>query len=494
MGRSERLGDLSDMNKSVSVLEEAVRLTPDGRPDKLSSLSNLGSSLLRRFERLGDLSDMNKSISMFEEAVQLTPDGHPDKLSLLSNLGSSLLRRFERLGDLSDMNKSVSVKEKAVRLTPDGHPDKPSRLSNLSNSLLRRFERLGDLGDIEMAGKMLEEAAKSPTGSSSIRFRTCFCWAMYCQLYHRCSILDAYRRAFELLPNMTWLGLSITDRQHFLNGVGPLVDEAVSAAIDAGQFETAVEWMDQGHSVVWGQLLQLRTPVDDLKQRHPDIADRFTILSKKLEGASARDNFEATYNNLPHRPVSISSENYHELVHERDQLLQHIRGLDGFGQFLLPRTFSQLQMAACNGPVVCINVSNGRSDALILMNGLNDILHVPLAEFTHKTAEVLYGDLRRLLGSNSPGRNISDDVGSDCKARNDIHLNDFSAESVLECLLSQASTVRDNDRGIRPIRFNHPSSDPETAFQRILAHLWHTVTKPILDGLAFSVRFSRPDA
>jgi hypothetical protein len=291
------------------------------------------------------------------------------------------------------------------------------------------------------------------------------------------SILDPYHRAFELLPNMSWLGLSITDRQHFLKGVGPLVDEAVSAAIDAGQFETAVEWMDQGHSVIWGQLLQLRTPVDDLKQRHPDVADRFTVLSKKLEGASTRDNFEATtFNDLP--------ENYHGLVDERVQLLQHIRGLDGFDRFLLPRTFSQLQMAARNGPVVSINVSKRRSDALILMPGLNDILHVPLEGFSRKTAEELYGHLRRLLGRN--GRNISNDVGSELRmARNDTHLNDPGAESVLERLLSQASTVGDDNRGIE---FNHPSSDPETIFQRILAHLWRTVTKPILDGLGFSVR------
>jgi hypothetical protein len=141
-------------------------------------------------------------------------------------------------------------------------------------------------------------------------------------------------------------------------------------------------------------------------------------------------------------------------------------------------------MAARNGPVICINVSKRRSDALILMPGLNDILHVPLERFSRKTAEELYGHLRSLLGRN--GRNISNDVGSEPrKARNDTHLNDMGAESVLEHLLSQASTVRDDDRGIE---FNHPSSDPETIFQRILAHLWRTVTKPILDGLAFSVR------
>jgi hypothetical protein len=75
---------------------------------------------------------------------------------------------------------------------------------------------------------------------------------------------------------MAWLGLSIADRQHFLCKVGPVVEEAVSAAIKADQCETAIEWMDQGHSIIWGQLLQLHTPVDDLRQCHPDIAVRLS--------------------------------------------------------------------------------------------------------------------------------------------------------------------------------------------------------------------------
>jgi hypothetical protein len=476
------------MNKSVSVFEDAVRLTADGHPHKPSFLNNLGNSLLGRFKRLGDLSDITKSVSVFEEAVRLTPDGYLGKPSFLNNLGISLLGRFERLGELSDMTMSVSVKEEAVRLTPDGHPDKPVRLNNLGKSLLCRFERLSNYSDLETASKMFQEAAISPSGSSSLRFHCCFFWAMCRQLYHPCSMLDAYYRAFELLPSMSWLGLSITDRQHFLKGVGPLVDQAVSAAIDAGQLETAIEWMDQGHSVIWGQLLQLRNPVDDLKQCHPDLADKFTVLSKKLEGASTHDIF----NDLPYPPLSIPSENYHELVQERDELLQHIRRLDGFDRFLFPRTFSQLQMAARNGPVVCINFSERRSDALILMPDLNDILHIPLEEFTHKTAELLYRQLRSLI--RRTGRNISSDVGSGLrKARNDIHLNDYDAESVLKRLRSQASTVRDDDRLGIPLSHlsSDPSSDPETAFRCILAHLWRTVTKPILDGLAFSVRSFR---
>jgi hypothetical protein len=117
-----------------------------------------GTVLQHRFKEKGAVGDIQNSVSMSEEAVRLTPDGHPDKPSFLNNLGNSLLRRFERLGDPSDMTKSVSVKEEAVRLTPDGHPDKPSMLNSFGNSLLRRFQRLGDSGDMNQSVSVEEEA------------------------------------------------------------------------------------------------------------------------------------------------------------------------------------------------------------------------------------------------------------------------------------------------------------------------------------------------
>jgi hypothetical protein len=45
---------------------------------------NLGHSSFHRFARTGDLTDINKSVRMFEQAIGLTPDGHPGKPSFLS--------------------------------------------------------------------------------------------------------------------------------------------------------------------------------------------------------------------------------------------------------------------------------------------------------------------------------------------------------------------------------------------------------------------------
>ena len=116
------------------------------------------------------------------------------------------------------------------------------------------------------------------------------------------------------------------------------------------------------------------------------------------------------------------------------------------------------------------------------MPELDDIIHIPLEYFTHEAAEALHRLLRHLL--RSKGRNILHDVDLETRAPDDF-FNDSLAEAAFELILSQTSPLRDENRAMRRVsRFQ----SSETAFQTILAHIWHTVVRPILDGLAFSVR------
>ena len=64
--------------------------------------------MLYCFNRLGDVDDINQSVLKLQEAVRLTPDGYPDKRSLFNNLGTSLLARFERLQNLDNVRETLS--------------------------------------------------------------------------------------------------------------------------------------------------------------------------------------------------------------------------------------------------------------------------------------------------------------------------------------------------------------------------------------------------
>ncbi|KAJ7248069.1 CHAT domain-containing protein [Mycena rebaudengoi] len=350
--RFERLSGLDDLNQSVLRKEAAVTLTPDGHPDKPSWLSNLGNSLLRRFERLGGLDDLNQSVLRKEAAVTLTPDSHPDKPSRLSNLGISLFRRFERFGGLDDLNQSVLRFEAAVTLTPDGHPDKPSLLNNLGNSLHQCFEKLHDPQDSQQLLLHYASAACSATGPARIRF-------------------EAATR------------------------------DAASAAIAAHDYMKAVEWLDQGRSVIWGQLLHLRTPVDELRESHPGLADQLVSLSTSLETPGIQNNSVA--DTLKPESLDSIAKQSHTLALERNHVLQQIRELRGFERFLLSKPFSELLFAAKMGPVAILNISTYGCDALILRPRRTDeVMHVPLSDFTLAEAQALAKLLASTVGP--PGR------------------------------------------------------------------------------------------
>ncbi|KAJ7493910.1 CHAT domain-containing protein [Mycena latifolia] len=472
--RFQRLGDIEDLNESIQACRDAVKISPDDHPGyNCRYLHNLGKSLKQRFSRLGKISDINDAVLMFQQAVKISPDGHPDKPARLNSLGRSLMDRFRELNDVKDINESVLMLKEAVRLLPDEHPHKAGTLYNLCCSLRTRFDLLGDAADYEQLIPHCISAACSRTGPATARFDAAAMWATFGALSEKASLirtnasahaflrdlgvvlrddasvfwalhtkisgnpslLDPYTVALSLLPELTWQGLSISDRHHRIWTAGRVVRDAAATAITYQKYDQAVEWLEQGHSIIWGQLLNLRTPINALKKTHPELANRLMFLSAQLEGAGTR-------NSSPQlESLDSTAQQYHEHAHMRDILLKKIRELDGFKRFLLPKTISELYPAAEQGPVVILNVSLLRCDALVLMPGLSDdeVLHIPLSSLTLEDAE-----------------NLGESMGD---------------------------LLRDGVRSERLTGQQEGYVPPETRFTHILSELWVRVVKPVLDGV-----------
>ncbi|KAF8132500.1 hypothetical protein EV363DRAFT_1328599 [Boletus edulis] len=445
--RFNRLGELSDLEAAISTHRDVIHLTPDGHLDKPNRLDNLGISFITRFERLGELSDLEDAISTHRDAVHLTPDGHPDKPSCLSNLGISFIIRFERLGELRDLEDAISTHRDAVHLTPDGHPDKPGYLTNLGNSFRTRFNRLGELRDLEAAISLYSHAASVPIGAINDRFHATRNWISCARRMRHPSLLHAHSIAISLLPQLAWIGLSLTHRYAELKQGADVVREAAAAALDSGLPELAVEWLEQGRSIVWGELLQLRNSFERLSSAHPDHARRLRELSAALDDAGAtREKPLSTFSELADDPMHCATQTlkqvtdtHRTLAIERDKLLQEIRRLPGFKQFL-QKDFSQLRASAQSGPVVVLNAAERRCDALIVLADVDHVIHVPLPNFTFQRSIDLQGVLKSFL------RNALDE---------------------------RTGQVERWDRG---------------TWESFLSPLWKSVVQPVMDALAFSVR------
>ncbi|KAK6974138.1 CHAT domain-containing protein [Favolaschia claudopus] len=446
--RFKRLGDLADLSHSITCQQAAVDLTPDGHTDKPGRLSDLGNVFLFRFEQLGDLADLSHSITCQQAAVDLTPDGHMKKAIWLSNLGTALSNRFKRLGDLADLNQATTYFQAAVDLTPDDHPNKPRHLNNLGHSFLLRNDLSTMTEDCEKILHCNILAACSPSGPARVRFNAAGIWAEYAHKHRPASVLVAYTTAISLLPELAWLGLSISDRHYRLLHAGLVVRDAAATVIAAGDAQKAVEWLEQGRSIVWGQILGLRTPVDELKQAHPKLAEQFISLSKTLETTGITTSSTIKYTTS--QPTNIDSENFHGIALQRSKLVDQIRQQTGFEQFLLPKSISHLSCAAESGPVVILNISKYGCDGLVLLPDLEgEVIHVPLKDFTLAKAQFL-ADLL-------------------------------------------ASTVGRSGRSER-LKGCHEANLPSTELiALILSELWTNLVKPILNAMAINNPTQNPE-
>ncbi|RSM44903.1 CHAT domain-containing protein [Amycolatopsis balhimycina DSM 5908] len=146
----ERTGRSVHLAEAVEVARAALRITPDYHPDRGAPLNLLANALLRRFERAGNLADLDEAVEMARTAVQAT-DNDPDRVSSLTNLANALLRRFRYRKLPGDLDDAVEMSRAAVRAAPDDHPDRAVFLTNVANALRFRFLRSGSLADLDEA-------------------------------------------------------------------------------------------------------------------------------------------------------------------------------------------------------------------------------------------------------------------------------------------------------------------------------------------------------
>ncbi|KAI0085866.1 CHAT domain-containing protein [Irpex rosettiformis] len=499
--RFERLGNLEDLNRAIGLQTRAVELTPDGHPDMPLIIQNAGISLRTRFERLGDVGDLERAIELQARAVDLTPDDHPQKPPMLQNTGNSLQTRFELLGNLEDLGRAITYKTNAEKLTPEGHPTKSTFLYSLSSSLWQQFDRVGDVTDLDEAIRCSARSVELLPENHSSRARklrllgTLFDARLRSQYAHaddalhameafleamqhttshslerlqasrrygrllsqsshlfttppKFTLLECYKLALDLIPRCIWLGNDVRGRytSEELQVVGETVGDAVVAAITAEEYGLAVEWLEAGRAVVWSQVLQLRTPLDDLQQHHPQLAHDLHRVSQALEhAASPASSSLSIPTDVPHT-LDSQAQSSHGYALEYEKLIAQVRELKGFENFMQPKKMVELTDACASGPVVVINVHEARCDALILCRA-GDVVHVPLPDFSLVDAMVT----QRLLWDTLRAKRLLN------RCRGDMRDGD-------------------DDRGGRVT-----AMDPPDLMRIILADLWTLVVKPIMD-------------
>jgi len=281
----------------------------------------------------------------------------------------------------------------AVQATLENHPGRAVWLRNLAIHFRSRYNCTESLQDLEASPNAYLASGNITTTPILHRLEVAYSAGKILSFSPVKDLPKAYsllRDAIHLLPLVTSRSLEREDQQHILGKLTGLTSLAASLSLEANESPLeALRFLELGRSVTNGQLLDYRSDISDLKDKHPTWADQFQPLREELDSPIPSE--ESTPMPFDQR-LSVQ----HAAIHRRNKVAQDlenillkIRQQPGFESFLRAESEEYLLSAAHQGPIVVLNVSKLRSDPILVAKGkvesipLPHLCHCSMVKFTN---------------------------------------------------------------------------------------------------------------
>ncbi|KAF5590856.1 hypothetical protein FPANT_5887 [Fusarium pseudoanthophilum] len=403
----DRMGQLVDLEEAVRITEMALEMLPihhSKRPQILSTLADLFSN---RYLRKDKRQDLDRAIELSREAADAKSDNHPykaiylDRLAMQLNLRSSISRTDPRLW--KDLEESIELERKAIAITTNNRPtwsfknnlqailvikygmtkdqailDECTRLQRealdeVPEAHQYRAEMLTSLGyrlrdstkessNLEKASECFLEALQNTNAPPISRVRAGSALLQCCpdkqKAYQAAQVITG------LLPQLITRSHETSDKQHAAGSRVGMTCSAAAAALQADRpaFE-ALQVLELGRGVLAKYSEEMLLGPLQLGQLSSEQAKAYMHLRDELKGpnttasSNISNSFQSHVSGLNKR---------HDLAKELEELIVEIRKLPGFEDLWTAPTETEMFEAAKYGPIVVINVSRARCDALLI--------------------------------------------------------------------------------------------------------------------------------
>jgi tetratricopeptide (TPR) repeat protein len=470
-------GNGEDLVEAISSIRKAIEISSPndirGLATRYACLASALATRARHGAEVDGLKNIEEALSFHRkifELIQTTEDGGLGAFRDSQHIqeGDLLMDRYQISKDENDLTSALTSYEKALEALPQGHPYRSYLHIRYAKGLTERFQ-VSQCQRDHFKVTALEHyqlAAQSSTSSPLLRFDAARAWAAFASMVDSpVEAMTAYQTSVDLLALVVGLDQTLDRRHDMLARVSDLSRQASAFALSCGESKRAVEWLEASRCLVWGQLNNLRTPLDELRDSDEGLANRFAMVSATLEKSGTRQGpyGDVIACNSADLKAAISSQQeavlHVELAMEYEAILNRIRTQPGLERFLKAPSFDLLvKSLPKSGYVVIINVHETRCDAICLSPDNIDPLHVRLPDFSYEKAKQLRVRLGTLI--NPSGVRVGgESVG-------------FDGE----------------ERSLKPFSLNKATRDSsESDVPSILKDLWILVAKPIVDALGLSV-------
>ncbi|MEU0823038.1 CHAT domain-containing protein [Streptomyces mirabilis] len=439
--RHLRTRDRADLDRAVETADTLLAMLPQGHHYRPVALSNLTVLLTRRFHESRNTADLDRAIQDAEEALASAPGEKPGARARAQNaLAHALLQRHGLRRGADDLARAVDLARSAARGTPDDAPATTEGLGVLMAALRARYDYAQNATDlaeaIDLAKQVLRTELSPPSNRLEI-VEECASWAARHGAWEPAA--ELYAACVDLMARLASPDRHSDTRRYWLSRWALLTQRASASALNAGDPQAATVLLERGRGVLLSQTFDLREDLADLRTHDRDLADRVERLRRQLDDAPLLGTGPAPrlYTLDPEAAAAQDiGLQRRRLLNQFDELLAEIRSRPGFEQYLRPAQWADLIAQDGHGPLAIPNISEHRSDALIVSDGNLRTVQLP-----HATPNAL----RHAVGS-------------------------------MLTALDRSNTAwrrRDRDAQLRA----------QSEIEAVLAWLWDAITEPVLREL-----------
>ncbi len=362
----------------------AVAALPAGDPRRVGFLFNHASSVSHQAVRRHDEAALLVAERTYREALALLPPDHPDQPRIRSSIADTMYQRHLLGGDLDVLAEAVALARQALGETPAGHHWWALRAGLLARAAADLARSGGPDADRARAEAIATYAAiaAAPGAGAQTRIEAERHQAgLAREAADPAARLAALERAVQRMPATVGRSLAGRRRLSALARLSGLAAEAAAAAIGAADVDRAVELLERGRGLLFHEALGVRGGWSELRATSPELAAELGRIDRELAQADAYTHVQKFEISVERRsasgellastrtdwdPRAFWVPRTRKLAAERDRLIERIRRLPEFTDFLRPPSLPRLRRRLAGLPVVLVNASGDRGDALIV--------------------------------------------------------------------------------------------------------------------------------
>ncbi|EIN05601.1 hypothetical protein PUNSTDRAFT_137705 [Punctularia strigosozonata HHB-11173 SS5] len=204
--KSFRSGAINELNKAIELGLNTLKEVSDAGFAHVDLLSVVADLLALRHQLApSDGRDLERSVTLYREVLRLFPPNRADYWLYVDCLAVGLRLQYHWTGEISHLEESIQLGRSIIGSMPTTHPQRFVPARNLAHSLMLRFNETRRISDLDEAIKW-DRMALASSGTSHVLYPEISAQAVS----RLCMLFDA-RGSFEALEEAITLGNTVLD-------------------------------------------------------------------------------------------------------------------------------------------------------------------------------------------------------------------------------------------------------------------------------------------